>query len=68
MFVHCISVVLQMEEAREEYFEQQSSKCVTSDHTLSKLNLPRMDQEVSFKGARRADQYFKYSFMWLGSH
>ncbi|KAJ7381250.1 Origin recognition complex subunit 2 [Desmophyllum pertusum] len=35
----------QIEEAREEYFEQQSSKCLTSDHTLSKLNMPRMDQE-----------------------
>ncbi|XP_020617228.1 origin recognition complex subunit 2-like isoform X2 [Orbicella faveolata] len=35
----------QIEEAREEYFEQQSSKCVTSDHTLSKLNMPWMDQQ-----------------------
>ncbi|CAH3177796.1 unnamed protein product [Porites lobata] len=34
-----------IEDAREEYFEQQSSKCVTSDHTLSKLNMPRMDQQ-----------------------
>ena len=47
--IYCISVVLQMEEAREEYFEQQSSKCVTSDHTLSKLNMPRMDQQVSLR-------------------
>lgn len=47
--IYCISVVLQMEEAREEYFEQQSSKCVTSDHTLSKLNMPRMDQRVSLR-------------------
>ncbi|XP_078376067.1 origin recognition complex subunit 2-like isoform X2 [Oculina patagonica] len=35
----------QIEESREEYFEQQSSKCVTSDHTLSKLNMPHMDQQ-----------------------
>jgi len=48
--LHCISFLLQIEDAREEYFEQQSSKCVTSDHTLSKLNMPQMDQQVSLKG------------------
>ncbi|XP_068756922.1 origin recognition complex subunit 2-like isoform X1 [Montipora capricornis] len=37
--------VNQIEDACEEYFEQQSSKCVTSDHTLSKLNIPQMEQE-----------------------
>jgi len=37
--------ITQIEDAREEYFEQQSSKCVTSDHTLSKLNMPQMDQQ-----------------------
>ena len=36
----------QIEDACEEYFEQQSSKCITSDHTLSKLSMPRMDQQV----------------------
>ncbi|PFX23273.1 Origin recognition complex subunit 2 [Stylophora pistillata] len=35
----------QKEDAQEEFFEQQSSKCITSDHTLSKLNMPRMDQQ-----------------------
>lgn len=35
----------QLEDAHEEFFEQQSSKCITSDQTLSKLNMPRMDQQ-----------------------
>lgn len=49
--LHCISFLLQIEDAREEYFEQQSSKCVTSDHTLSKLNMLQMDQQVSLTRA-----------------
>lgn len=36
----------QIEVAREVYFDQQSSKCVTSDRTLSDLDVPRMDQQV----------------------
>ena len=49
IFLRYIFVLLQIEEAREDYFEQQSSKCVTSDHTLSKLNMPQMDQQVSLR-------------------
>jgi len=36
----------QIEVACEAYFDQQSSKCVTSDRTLTNQNIPRMDQQV----------------------
>ncbi|XP_074622834.1 origin recognition complex subunit 2-like isoform X2 [Acropora palmata] len=35
----------QIEVACEAYFDQQSSKCVTSDRTLTNQNIPRMDQQ-----------------------
>lgn len=35
----------QIEVACEAYFDQQSSKCVTSDRTLTSQNIPRMDQQ-----------------------
>lgn len=36
----------EIEVACEAYFDQQSSKCVTSDRTLTSQNIPRMDQQV----------------------
>ncbi|XP_044177256.1 origin recognition complex subunit 2-like isoform X2 [Acropora millepora] len=35
----------QIDVACEAYFDQQSSKCVTSDRTLTSQNIPRMDQQ-----------------------
>ncbi|KAK2555821.1 Origin recognition complex subunit 2 [Acropora cervicornis] len=70
----------QIEVACEAYFDQQSSKCVTSDRTLTNQNIPRMDQQrgkcpacgkargrCGNHAVRKKDEAWKYQYRLHGT-